>query len=518
MSSLTTPPHSTLRRLSIVASLEASFLALLVIGAWWSERIILASVTSSYVPMTLSIALSVLLLSVAVLLRNRPPTASWQSRIPMALALIVLLMSAWVLVEFALNTGFDIDTLFGAGRGTTQGYTLAQPSPISTTTLLAASVALILYFNDWLFRESRAYIISALSLFMMATGVLITVGYAYGSPLLYGGDVRPVSLLSGISYTLLGIAIISLQGRDQWPVSAFVGPSVRARLLRSFVPLVVFVVLVSGSLSNRVFSASSNPALTASVIALLTALLVGYLISRLSNRIGGEIDSTNAMLEKTQKELRLANEKLTVLGSITRHDALNRLAVILGRLELLKGVSTDKMLLKQVDESLAAAMAIQKIMQFTGEYQKIGVSGPVWVDVEEAFREAQKGVDHEKISIKSEVEGLEVLADGMLEKVFANLVDNSLRHGKTVNGLRLHYVENEEDLVIVYEDDGVGLTDEEKADLFKRGHGKHTGLGMFLSKEILEFSGMSINETGTTGEGARFEINVPPDKFRFKTR
>jgi len=513
-----TPPQPTMTKVYYVASAAAVTVGLVALAAWWSRNLIFASVSPDYVPMTLSIALSVVLLACALLLRTDSLRTPWHDKIPTALATAVLMISCWVVFEFAFNTGFDIDRLLGAGRGTVEGYVLAQPSPISTITLLAASLGTILLLNEGLVRERRGVVISAISLFMISAGTVITLGYAYGSPLLYGGDLRPVSLLSGVSYALLGTAIICLLGPDHWPMSAFVGPSVRARLLRSFVPLVVFLVLVSGSLSNRALSSSSNPALTASLIALLTAFVVGYLVSRLSGRIGERIDSANAELLRTQEELRRANEKLNVLGSITRHDALNRLAVVLGRLQLLEGMSKEKAVLRQVDESLIAARAIEKMMQFTGEYQKIGVSGPVWIDVEDAFREALRGVDHEKISVSSEVSGLEILADRMFEKVLTNLVDNSLRHGKDLKNLKLHHQRNEHDMVLVYEDDGGGLTAEDKANLFKRGHGKHTGLGMFLSKEILEFSGMSVLETGTTGEGARFEIRVPPDKYRLKER
>jgi signal transduction histidine kinase len=517
MSSPKSAQHPVLLRTSTYTSLIAAIVALVVIAAWWSNRIVLASVTSDYVPMTLSVALSVLLLAGAILLKARLPATSRIGEMPTMMAILVLLLSCFVLLEFASGTEFSIDKLLGEGRGTADGYVLAQPSQISVITLLAASLAAVLSFEErWLSRSRN--VVSGLSLFILSVGILIPLGYAYGSPLLYGGDVRPVSLLAGISYALLGVALMSLQGPDQWPVSAFIGSSVKARLLRSFVPLMVFVVLVSGSLSNTMLSSSSNPALTASIIALMTALVVGYLVTRLSGRIGGQIDRTNALLLETQNELRQANEKLHVLGSITRHDALNRLAIVLGRLELVQKEVKDKEIQKQINLSLASAQAIEKIIQFTGEYQKIGVGGPVWIDVEDAFREAVRGVDREKVSTSSEVSGIELLADRMFEKVLANLVDNSLRHGKNVKTMKLHYRKDEDGLVLVYEDDGGGLSEEDKANLFKRGQGKHTGLGMFLSKEILEFSGMSIRETGETRAGARFEIKAPADKFRLRAR
>jgi len=53
-----------------------------------------------------------------------------------------------------------------------------------------------------------------------------------------------------------------------------------------------------------------------------------------------------------------------------------------------------------------------------------------------------------------------------------------------------------------------------KEKIFNRQYYQHTGLGLFLSREILSITGMSITETGVPGEGARFEISVPDGLWR----
>lgn len=493
-------------------------ISLVVAGAWWSDNLIFASVDTAYVPMTMSVAFAVLFLSSALLIRQHRPEARGIRNVPLIVALIVLVVACWVLVDFRLNTGVDLDKLFGASRGTASGYVLAEASPISAITVVVASACCVLTFCDCLFRKHKQTLVAALALFVFSAGLVVTLGYMYGSPLLYGGEVRPVALLAGISYALLGFALALVQGPDRWPVSAFVGSTVRARLMRAFLPIMVAIVIVSGSLSNGALLTSSNPALTASLIALVTVIVVGFIITRLSMSIGGEIDQANAALLKAREELRLANEKLTVLGSITRHDALNRLAVVLGRLELMKQRTEDLAIRKQLEESLTSAQAAQSIIEFTGVYQNIGVTAPVWVNVEESFREAVREVDHDEVTVGSEVPGFEVLADDMFTKVLANLVDNSLRHGVHVRNVGLEHEIRDDFLVLVYTDDGVGLTEEEKTNLFRRGFGKHTGLGMYLSKEILKFTDLTISETGTPGKGARFEIAVPKGKYRFMSR
>ena len=63
-------------------------------------------------------------------------------------------------------------------------------------------------------------------------------------------------------------------------------------------------------------------------------------------------------------------------------------------------------------------------------------------------------------------------------------------------------------------DNGVGIAANEKERIFDRGFGKHTGLGMFLIREIFSLTGIAIRETGEQGKGVRFEITVPMGKYR----
>jgi signal transduction histidine kinase len=75
--------------------------------------------------------------------------------------------------------------------------------------------------------------------------------------------------------------------------------------------------------------------------------------------------------------------------------------------------------------------------------------------------------------------------------------------------------ESEAGLVLTYHDNGVGISADDKKKLFQKGFGKHTGLGLFLSREILAITGITITENGEPGKGVRFEITVPHGAYRF---
>jgi signal transduction histidine kinase len=67
-----------------------------------------------------------------------------------------------------------------------------------------------------------------------------------------------------------------------------------------------------------------------------------------------------------------------------------------------------------------------------------------------------------------------------------------------------------------FEDDGIGISPDDKNRLLTRGFGKSTGFGLFLSLEILSVFRISITENGTSGHGVRFEIIVPHGNLRYR--
>jgi len=220
---------------------------------------------------------------------------------------------------------------------------------------------------------------------------------------------------------------------------------------------------------------------------------------------------------ETEEALKAALIKLNMLSSITRHDILNQVTGLRTFLELsredLKGTRFEEFIEKE-DQ---AAEAIQRQIEFTRYYQDIGVNAPDWQDVETAIREASSQLCLETIDLQVAVEGTEVFADPLIVKVFFNLMENSLRHGGGVTRLSFVSRETKAGLVIIYRDDGAGISAEDKEKLFRKGFGKHTGLGLFLSREILAITGIAVTENGEPGKGVRFEITVPEGAYRFIT-
>ncbi len=110
---------------------------------------------------------------------------------------------------------------------------------------------------------------------------------------------------------------------------------------------------------------------------------------------------------------------------------------------------------------------------------------------------------------------MNIFAEPLIVKVFFNLMDNATRYGGKITTLRFFVEERRDNLVLFCEDDGEGVMVDEKEMIFTRGFGKNTGMGLFLAREILLITGITLTETGEPGKGARFEITVPKGAWRF---
>lgn len=218
--------------------------------------------------------------------------------------------------------------------------------------------------------------------------------------------------------------------------------------------------------------------------------------------------------KRYEEALEVANQKLNLLGEVTRHDALNQLAVLMGWLQIAQESVAEPPIQDYIKNMRTAAETVISLLDFTVDYQKMGVAKPDWIDVEAAFLNGIAGLDTSKLVKSIHVDGLEIYADTMFEKVFHNLADNSIRHGKKVTEIRIHYMKKGNDLLLFYEDDGVGTPADEKDKLFLRGIGNHTGFGLFMVRAILEITGISVEENGIPGHGVRFEMRVPYGSYR----
>lgn len=249
----------------------------------------------------------------------------------------------------------------------------------------------------------------------------------------------------------------------------------------------------------------------------LSLLANAAVIPGTTRTIVSVVDETDR--RRYEDAIQQAGKKMDLLARITRHDIMNQLAAVSGYLELAHERVTDPSQQALISKARTASESIKRHLEFARDYQNMGTKRPQWIDVQAACRRAASAVELKGVKFVAELGGLEVFSDPMLEKVFYNLMDNSMKHGKKTTTVRFRYSHGPAGMLLVYEDDGVGVPEADKEAVFERTVGDRDGrrgYGLYLAREILGITGITVSETGKPGEGARFEMLVPRGKYRTK--
>ena len=219
--------------------------------------------------------------------------------------------------------------------------------------------------------------------------------------------------------------------------------------------------------------------------------------------------------KKIGDAIELANKKLNLMNNVTRHDILNTITGVYGLIDMAKSTSSTEERLQLLTDVKDLIRIIQRQIDFTKQYQEVGIHIPQWQNVLDVINRVLPNFDKSGLNFIIDIKNLEVYADPLLEKVFYNLIDNSIRYGETLDTVSISFTGSSEGITLIFEDNGVGIPEIDKEHIFERGVGKNTGLGLFITREILLITQINIRETGIPGKGARFEIIVPHGMFRF---
>ncbi len=316
-----------------------------------------------------------------------------------------------------------------------------------------------------------------------------------------------VALINRCASDVLGCPAGAAVG-EPW-VERFVPPAERERYRA------IFTGLVQGGIGANEHVRA--PILTANGCERLIAWHNTVLRDK-NGVVCGTLSSGEDITEQQHAEaaLQQANAKLNLLAGITRHDILNQITVARAYIDFAGEDGENPGVRDHLERARAAVDEIQKQIEFSRDYQDMGVKAPVWQRPEDLVGESVSELAlPAEVGVRVDLAGLEVYTDPMVRKVFFNLIDNAVRHGGEVTEVRFSYARTGQDLTILCEDDGNGIPDGEKEAIFRETYKRRHGHGLFLVSGILGITGITIRETGVFGKGARFEIRVPNGGHRF---
>lgn len=220
-------------------------------------------------------------------------------------------------------------------------------------------------------------------------------------------------------------------------------------------------------------------------------------------------DITDEVL--TRSSLENTNRQLGALSSIIRHGVSARLEELYRHLTIGSMQFDDPTALSFLGKIEEAADGIRRQIALSRDFREIGSAPPVWTPVQEAVLRAGARLDIGEMVVRVWTKRLVIFSDPHLSTALSHLIENAAAAGATA--LLVTYQIREDGCAIIFEDNGIGIMDEKKATLFSEGI-EQSGHGLFLAREVLSITGISIHEEGESGTGARFVILVPPEGFR----
>jgi signal transduction histidine kinase len=519
----------------LVAALGGSALA-----GWLSGQLVLASGLPVLIPMAPLTALAFIALAIGLLQLRRTDGG----RIPAAIAGTLVFAMGMVRSIALLWTDQvfpDVEATLVRDGGLFGSVPLARISPVTAAGLAAAGAAVILLAT----RPARwsADVAGWLGIAVALTGCTVLLGYAYGTPLLYGGTIIPVALPTGAGLALAGIALITLAGPDARPLRAFTTGGARARLLRAFLPATTVVVLVAGAAGHLLVAGQrANPAVAAAVSALVAAILVGALVWRIAGTVGQAIDRAEDTLTRARNDLETAvrartaelariNEELEAFTSSVSHDLRAPLRHMTGFAMLLdrtcrEGLGeTGRNYTRQIVEAGARmSRLIDDLLDFARTAQAPLNTAPVDVTalVNEVIAEASRGLDGRVIEWRIDALPPVVGDRALLRHALANLVANAVKYTGTRDQARIHIgtlAGAGGEQVLFVRDNGVGFDMAYAGKLFgvfQRLHAANefegTGIGLANVRRIIQRHGGRTWAESVVNQGATFFVSLPAEE------
>jgi PAS domain S-box-containing protein len=220
--------------------------------------------------------------------------------------------------------------------------------------------------------------------------------------------------------------------------------------------------------------------------------------------------------KKAEDALMIANTKLSLFSDITLLDVKNQIAISQGLVSLIENDYNNREGIKSTTSRINEQLGnMEKSIDLMREYEKLGMKQPQWYSLEKVILHASLLAQSFKVETDPTIEGLEIFTAPLFEHIIANLLENAQEHGKSNSSIKISFRRDQESGILAIESSGIGVPRDRKKAIFMKGYGKKTKLGLYVSREILAMTGITIDETGEEGIGARFELTIPREGYRF---
>jgi PAS domain S-box-containing protein len=195
------------------------------------------------------------------------------------------IVAIMTILDIFTNYQWGISDFLGAKELPRNGYITGRMS------ILTGICFLFVYMSFILLRtEAKKYSVF-FSISILLFSYIFFIGYAYGVPLVFNKYQIPMAWPTAVAFIILAVGLLFAAGKENAPISYFVGHSTRALLLRNLLPPIFILQQVNNIIGINISKDKSfSSTLTHSIVDLFLLLFVGMIISLVSKYIGDSID------------------------------------------------------------------------------------------------------------------------------------------------------------------------------------------------------------------------------------
>src|ERR1035437_6435859 len=488
------------------------FIAGIGLFGWLSGKMGLASFSLKYIPIPHSEAVVFIVLSILLFINiNFEKSRLIKSLVTLS-AIIIAFYCSLIFLDFLFNFTWDAENIFIKNPEKFGTVLIGRMSPITALLCICTCIGVLgIRQNN---SNKIKYAGGCFSLIVSLISSVLLIGYLYKAPLLYGSQIFPVFFSTPIFFFFFFITLLPGYESRFLTFNLIKENKVTRLLLKSFLPIVVLIVILEGFLDTTLSFKDNNPPLTAAIILLIMVFLTVFIISRISRNIGFQLLRAEQALKESEKQLLQLNVDKDRFISILGHDLKSPFNNILGLSEVL----TEDIRKLNIDEIEDISNNINKSAIITNNLLEDIL---MWARTQQGkipfksqilnFRDIcinileilNSNANAKNIIINYSVpDAINIFADtDMLKTVLRNLISNAIKFTNSGGRININAEENSGNIIISVSDNGVGITPVNLAKLFDisevittKGTAKETGtgLGLLLCKEFVEKHGGKI--------------------------
>ena len=282
--------NTSLERVALFSGIAVSCIGFLGILGWITGVREITSFHPMYLPMSPDTSLAFIVLGLIVIFMYR---LQYPRRSKIIMSIIVITISIYGLLKFAeyfVNADLTLENIFFPETERIGSFYIKRMSPLAGLLFLLSGIALqlkMILIN----RQKLSNLIGSIGMITLTIGFAATVGYLFGTPLYYGGNIIPLAAPTAIGFLLLGCGLMAIAGTEGIFIRSFMGSSANIKLIRVLLPLVILAILIQGFLYEKLFTVLGiNQALFSALLSLIFAAITAGIVLQLSRVIFREAD------------------------------------------------------------------------------------------------------------------------------------------------------------------------------------------------------------------------------------